>query len=277
MVDDQQSHKLSPRDTNKKGKWLGPRVSPKFSRTKSGTSIPETHGSKPRSIPPRSISPPVPVMQSLPIPRYPPAPKSDPPNATLYGDAYDYAPPPRHAHQRSLDAMSGVSMGSGSSVDSITHELAADRRAFAHNHLREWVNSSTPQYFPAALGSQDTLERSGGGQVPALPSSRGSSLTRGHTPLTKSLSARPLNQSATSAFQRQVGGGTWTVGATNGPQWRPTRGPGSTVSSDGHQFSDSESMASSGCHSNASAKRVPLSPTTHVLVVEDQQHSETFV
>ena len=71
------------------------------------------------------------------------------------------------------------------------------------------------------------------------------------------------------SFQRHNGGNSQSSS-------RLHVGPGSAVGSD-RQFSDTESMASSSCHSNASGKRVPLSPTTHVLVVEDQQHSETFV
>ena len=271
---------MSPQRTSlpkepKKGKWLAPRTSPKFSRTKSGTAIPEKRSGLTQSIPPRSVSPPVSMMNSLPVPHYPPPPKSDPPNASLYGDSYTYTSPPRHIHQRSADAMSGISVGSGSSVDSITHELSADRRAFAHNNLREWVNNSAtnpPQYFPTALGSQDTLDRTDGrtlvGGRTSLPNSRGSSLTRGHAPLAKSYSARPLHQTEmSSAFQRQNGGNS---------QSSSRLGPGSVVGSD-RMFSDNESMASSSCHSNTSGKRVPLSPTTHVLVVEDQQHSETFV
>lgn len=280
-LQDQRTQELSPKDSKKNKK-----LSPKFSRTKSGNAI----STKLKvSLPPRSLSPPVVMTQTRPPQRYPPPPSSDPPNLFHHHhyqqhhyDPYEYTSYPRHIHQRSADGMSGVSIDSGSSVDSITHELASDRRITARNQLRDWVNSSSngPQYFPTALGSQDTLDRSAVHHQHqySLPTSRVSSLSRQQASILnpyKSDYAQPLDNLVTEAFQKQGGGSTWPTAGEQRGGWRYVKGPGSGVSSDGQQFSDVESMASSGCHSN-DIRKPPLSPTTHVLVIEEQ-HNETVV
>ena len=246
----------------------------KFSRTKSGNAISEKVLKPINMPPPRSYSP--------PPGRYPPPPSSDPPTLSysLLNKPYSGASSSAwsdvgtHYRQRSTDAMSGISNESCSSVDSISHELAADRCMNARN----WVNSNSqmgfangggsmiglngPRYFPTAFSSQDTLSQ--------LQSQKRSSLPRQMYQQT----TFPMAGAGNSYYKQ----GTWPH---NGSEYTLKPGPGSTASS--HHFSDTESVASSSCHSNATSgchgnSKPPLSPTTHVLVIdENTQRSETFV
>ena len=57
---------------------------------------------------------------------------------------------------------------------------------------------------------------------------------------------------------------------------KPRSDQGSVTSDDGHHFSDSGSMVSNSSSTRGvSNRKPPLSPTTHVLIVEDQSHSST--
>lgn len=310
--EDELSKKNLPKTGKKAKKTPSPKSSPKFTRTKSGAAISEKHMSD-TTQQQRSLSPPPTLTKSLPPRRYPPPPSSDPPNlssSTLNRpyDSWEHSGYSRHfhSHQRSADAMSGVSgfsgvsNGSGSSVDSITHELAVDRRVASRNQLFDWVNhqadmSGTPYYFPSAFGSRTTLNKSQGDGF----NSRTSSLTRASAAVMnpyKANSDHPLDNLVTEAYhQKQVSWPIAEYGTEHGISssqlgvpsssypWRylhgnppkPKPGPGSGVSVDSQQLSDSESLASSGPHIHH--VKPPLSPTTHVLVVDEQSHSETFV
>ena len=305
-----------------KSKGASPKqASPRFTRTKSGATVSHTI---PAPIPQtRSLSPPPNLTGSLPPRAYfPPPPASDPPNMSFstlnrpynhYGQ-WDYNHPTYHQHQRSGDAMSGISMGSGSSVDSITHELSTDRRTANRMQLNQWVMQSQtsmassvggPNFFPTALGSMDTLERS----HPGINQS--SSLSRQQAAMMNSFLKRggeqqQLDTVVSDAYnnqrhpnwhqqqqlqqqQQSVG----NVGSNAGvppssypwktvhqkPRARHPSDQGSIVSDDGQQFSDSSSMVSNSSSSRGmfSQKPAPLSPTTHVLVVEESQSSETYV
>lgn len=266
LLDQRISDDQPKRNSLKKGKS-------KFSRTKSGNAISENQLKHNYTMtPPRSYSPPAVMSQSLHPHRYHIPPSSDPPTLSLsvlnrpYGGSTAWSDiATNHSRQRSTDAMSGVSNESGSSVDSITHELAADKRMM---NARNWVNNtsqlgmSAPHYFPAAFSSQDTLNLQPGGGASL---NKRTSLPR--PKLATSFSPGNYKQQGTwpqNGSELPPGGGVWL---------RP--GPGSNVS--GQQFSDNESLASSGCHSNANSKP-PLSPTTHVLVIdENTQRSETIV
>ena len=319
--------------------------SPKFSRTKSGAAIPSKK--EVDDVPRRAFSPPPFLHQN----RYPPGPGSEPPNLPLqvqnHHGNWDYLRSTHGLHQRQTsDNMSGVSMGSGSSIDSISHELAIDRQA-TRNQLREWVNSrsnrdtsgspsvamGTPLYFPNAYGN-GTLDRSMAGSMPSQPGV-GYYIAREQSPATGLSRQQPgqahmiqgastfqphfLDSVVSEAYstmpQRQ---GTWpsqlsqqmqqsasqvgyhtlgvlagnsTVPASSYP-WRyvhesrvhPKAGSGiGSSGEDRHALSDSGSCSgasgnSSSMHMTNQPPQPPLSPTTHVLVVDDQaQNSETFV
>lgn len=277
-------------------------------RTKSGATVSHT---APAPVPvARSLSPPPNLSGSLPPRSYfPPPPASDPPNLSHsilnrpYNNHYgQWVPQGHHHHQRSGDAMSGVSLGSGSSVDSITHELATDRRTANKMQLNQWIMQSQtsmtssfggPNYFPTALGSTDTLERShpGANQTSSLSRHQASMmnnyLKRGEqldTVVTDAYNQRSSNFQNTEGMGNM--GSNPHVPASNYP-WKTVhqkpraRHPsdqGSVVSDDGQHFSDCSSMVSntSSARGAASQRRPPLSPTTHVLVVEEQS-SETYV
>ena len=303
--------KRSPKFQKKYKKGGSPKESlPKFARTKSGATISQT---KTIPTPPsRSFSPPPSLASSLP-PRsyYPPPPASDPPNlshSTLnkpynshYGQ-WEYNHPSFHQHQRSGDAMSGISMGSGSSVDSITHELAADRKAANRMQFNQWIMQSQtsmssyggPTYFPAALGSMDTLERSHPGAMQSSSLSRknaammSSYLNKGQPSDAESYNQRPPYYQQPPRETLGVSGGNPNVPGSSYP-WRSAHShqrvkpklssdQGSVISEDGQHFSDTSSVVSSTSSARGfSTQRQPLSPTTHVLVVEEQQSSESYV
>lgn len=318
--------------------------SPKFSRTKSGAAIPSK---KEVDVTRQAYSPP-PSLHQNPHQRYPPAPASDPPTLPSHHlnhpGSWDYVRNPHALHQhQTSDSLSGISMGSGSSVDSISHELATDRQVTRHQ-LREWVMSrssressgsssvatGTPLYFPNAHGN-GTLERSMGGIMPSQaggyygPREHGQSAGYPHQQLGQAHlqggnggQAHFLDSVVSEAYssmpQKQ---GTWppsghpaqqqqpamqlgyhtmgvmpsntAVPASNYP-WRyvhesrvhPQAGSGvSSIGEDCHALSDSgsgASMTSSSAHMTNQQLKPPLSPTTHVLVVDDQpQNNETFV
>ena len=188
--------------------------------------------------------------------------------------------------------MSGISMGSGSSVDSITHELAMDRRAANRMQLNQWIMQSQtsmasyggPNYFPTALG--DTLERQ---QHHGGNNSQNSSLSRHQAAMLNSYlkqgeqldnvisdayNQRPGNQQRNVELLGNVGGGPNTPASSypwrNAHQKPRPRHP----SDQGSVISDSSSIIS-GSSRASSQRHPPLSPTTHVLVVEE--NSETYV
>ena len=333
---------------------FGKSSSPKFSRTKSGAAIPSSK--EVNDTPRRAFSPPPSLHQH----RYLAAPPSEPsnllPHVHNHPGSWDYVRNPHGLHQRQTsDNMSGVSMGSGSSIDSISHELAIDRQA-TRNQLREWVNSrsnldssgsssvtmGTPLYFPNAYGNNGTLDRGMAGSLSSQASSGffipreqqghvmgpsyqqqqpGQAHLQGGSGFQPRFLDSVVSEAYASMAQKQ---GTWppqlsqqqqqqqqqqqaasqvgyhtlgvlpgnsTVPASSYP-WRyvhesrvhPKAGSGiSSSGEDRHGLSDSgscsgASVTSPSIHMTNQPPQPPLSPTTHVLVVDDQaQNSETFV
>lgn len=302
--------------------------SPRFSRTKSGPSI----SNKKKLVLRRSHSPNPSSSHSQQDLDQPPSPSSEPPTLRLAvpfnaGATHHLDPNISHRRQTSADRLSGISTGSGSSVDSISHELAiADQRQIARHQLREWISNKAagqeaqpaagmPNYFPDAFGS-GTLDRGSGHQqlgpassVPlqhpghqmgSIDHGRSSNFSRGYHTMQPQRAPHPLDNIVNEAYITQKKG-TWPPSQAAQQQMEYDRQVGiqpsgnavpvssypwryahnqqvmrpSTVD-DSQQFSDSGSVASSLSGSNGPTSRTRLSPTTHVLVVEDQTH-ETFV
>ena len=314
-LEDQRMH--SP-DPPKESPPSGKKKSPRFSRTKSGSAIPNN---KKKLDIRRSLSPNPKLSRSQQDLNQPPSPSSEPPTLTVpFNTGASHYPNSRgnHRHQSSFDRLSGISTGSGSSVDSISHELAiVDQRQNTRHQLREWMaNKSSqeaggmPHYFPDAFGS-GTLDR---GHQPLAASTslplqqhaahqdqgRSGSFSRGYHTMQHphNRGPHPLDNIVNEAYMTQKKG-TWPPsqaaqqqmeynavsagvfpGGNGGPvssyPWRHVHGQQRALRP-AEEFSDSGSVASSNFSgSNGPVNQSRLSPTTHVLVVEDQTH-ETFV
>ncbi len=197
--------------------------------------------------------------------------------------------------------MSGVSLGSNSSVDSITHELALDRIAANRMQLNQWIMQSQtsmvstgggPNFFPTALG--DTLDRqhhNGSNQNTRHQAAMMNNyLKQGEqldNVITDAYNQRPGNWQQRNAEMGNVGSmGNLHVGSGYGPNTSVSSYPWRNAhqklkprhsSDQGSVISDSSSIISNTSSRASSQRQPPLSPTTHVLVVEENQSSETYV